>query len=196
MIQEKYCYRKANAIERKRFEKIISAITDVILTMVKDGVMALPSDLSKNAKKSIYKHIDIETVNKKDAFKRYRYDNVLSVKDIFLECLPNKDNKELFKKAIKSITVVNNADMKNQKIKFILHRKIFDKIEREDKYHLVEDVLFFEKVINRNNNKFLKLLPQSLIERRKIIAMIERKTKVPEKAIYRDKNELPRNTSR
>ena len=172
VFNQEYFYIKATDAEKLRFKNIISAIIDTTLSMVKNGVVVLPSDLSKNAKQSIYKHIEIATMDKQTAFQKYKYDNVMSLKDIFLECLPNKDN--IFFK----------------KIKFVFYKNFINTIGLDNRQHLINDILYFEKIINDNNKRFTKLLPQALIERKKIMKMMIKKTPVPKKAIYRDNIEF------
>ena len=183
-------YKKTTDIEKLRFKNIISAIVDATLSMVENGVVVLPSDFSKNAKPSIYKHKEITTTDKQTAFQKYKYDNIMSLKDIFLECLPNKDNIFFLNKAIKNIKIVKVINGNNKKIKFVFHKNIINTIGLVEKHNLIKDVLYFEKIINDNNKRFTKLLPQALMERKKIIKTIIKKTSVPEKAIHRDNTDL------
>ena len=188
MFDKEYFYTKATDIEKLRFKKIISAIVDATLSMVKNGVVVLPSDFSKNAKPSIYKHKEIATTDKQTAFQKYKYDNVMSLKDIFLECLPNKDNIFFLNKAIKNIKIVKVINGNNKKIKFVFYKNFINTINSQERRNLVKDVLYFEKVINYHNKRLVKMLPQALIEREKIMKMMIKKTPVPKNAIYIDKD--------
>ena len=189
-----YSYKKTTDIEKLRFKNIISAIIDAILSMVRNGAVVLPSDLSKNAKQSIYKHIEIATMDKQTAFQKYKYDNVMSLKDIFLECLPNKDNIFFLNKAIKNIKIVKSGDNDN-KIKFVFYKIFINTLGLDNRQHLINDILYFEKIINDNNKRFTKLLPQALIERKKIIKTMIKKTSVPYKAINHENTNLPTDES-
>ena len=189
-----YSYKKTTDIEKLRFKNIISAIIDAILSMVRNGAVVLPSDLSKNAKQSIYKHIEIATMDKQTAFQKYKYDNVMSLKDIFLECLPNKDNIFFLNKAIKNIKIVKSGDNDN-KIKFVFYKIFINTLGLDNRQHLINDILYFEKIINDNNKRFTKLLPQALIERKKIIKTMIKKTSVPYKAIHHENTNLPTDES-
>ena len=195
MFNQEYFYIKATDAEKLRFKKIISATVDAILSMVKNGVVVLPSDFSKNAKPSIYKHIEIATTDKQTAFQKYKYDNVMSLKDIFLECLPNKDNIFFLNKAIKNIKIVKVINGNNKKIKFVFYKNFINTIGLAEKQHLINDILYFEKIINDNNKRFTKLLPQALMERKKIIKTTIKKTSVPYKAIHHENTHLPTDES-
>ncbi|MBQ7552355.1 MAG: hypothetical protein IJT15_02820 [Rickettsiales bacterium] len=188
-------YKKTTDIEKLRFKNIISAIVDATLSMVENGVVVLPSDFSKNAKPSIYKHKEITTTDKQTAFQKYKYDNVMSLKDIFLECLPNKDNIFFLNKAIKNIKIVKVINGNNKKIKFVFHKNIINTIGLVEQHNLIKDVLYFEKVINCNNKRFTQLLPYAIMERKKIIQTIIKKTSVPYKAIHHENTNLPTDES-
>ena len=190
VFNQEYFYIKATDAEKLRFKNIISAIIDTTLSMVKNGVVVLPSDFSKNAKPSIYKHKEIATTDKQTAFQKYKYDNVMSLKDIFLECLPNKDNIFFLNKAIKNIKIVKVINGNNKKIKFVFYKNFINTIGLAEKQYLINDILYFEKIINDNNKRFTKLLQQALMERKKIMKMMIKKTPVPKKAIYRDNIEF------
>lgn len=188
MFDKEYFYTKATDMEKLCFNNIISALIDVILSMVRNGAVVLPSDLSKNCKQSIYKHIEIATMDKHTAFQRYKYDNVMSLKRIILECIPNKNNTTFLNRAVKHIKIFNGNSKQNQKIKFVFHKDIINAINSQERQNLVKDVLYFEKVINYHNKRLVKMLPQALIEREKIMKMMIKKTPVPKNAIYIDKD--------
>lgn len=189
MFDKEYFYTKATDIEKLCFNNIISALIDVILSMVRNGAVVLPSDLSKNSKPSIYKHIEIATTtDKQTAFQKYKYDNVMSIKRIILECIPNKNNTTFLNRAVKHIKIFNNNSKQNQKIKFVFHKDIINAINSRERQNLVKDILYFEKVINYHNKRLVKMLPQALIERKKIMKMMIKKTSVPKNAIYIDKD--------
>ena len=190
MCEVKNSYRKITNVEKLRFKNIISAIIDAILSMVRNGAVVLPSDLSKNAKQSIYKHIEIATMDKQIALQRYKYDNVMSLKEIILECIPNKDNATFLNIAIKNIKTINCDGDGDRKIKFVFHKDVISNMNPLARQNLVKDVLYFEKIINYNNKRLVKMLPQALIERKKIMKMMIKKTPVPKKAIYRDNIEF------
>ena len=195
MFDKEYFYTKATDMEKLCFNNIISALIDVILSMVRNGAVVLPSDLSKNCKQSIYKHIEIATMDKHTAFQRYKYDNVMSLKRIILECIPNKNNTTFLNRAVKHIKIFNGNSKQNQKIKFVFHKDIINAINSQERQNLVKDVLYFEKIINYNNKRLVKMLPQALMERKKIIKTTIKKTSVPYKAIHHENTHLPTDES-
>ena len=184
-------YQETTKMEKSRFQSIVFALFDATLSMVRNGVVVLPLDLDKNAKKTFYKHITIQNCDRRVAFERYRYDDFMSMKDVFLECLPNKRNRELLNMSLKKIVYLKNHHVNHKsRIKFIFNKNIVASCELHERQCLIKDVLFFERIINHNNDRFVKQLPKALLYRKRTEKLMAKKTKVPEKAVYHENRDV------
>ncbi len=171
-------YVSLSSDEIGKFEEMFLTFKDLILSMIRNAVVALPDNLN-DFKPSVNMHLKI---NKSD---KYRYEDFMNVKDVFLSCIPNKKNRRFLKNTISYIAFDNK-----KRLKFFIKNKIYKNFDKDSVCCFRSDIKKLEKIINYINDDFNNCLPEAKKQRVLVLKKINKINKIPQKAKYiEDTNE-------
>lgn len=159
------------------FEEIFSTFQDLIIAMVRNAVRVLPSDKS-NPTPSIMAHCKIKSSNA-----NVSYDNVIDIKDIFLSCLPDEEQRNIFDKTVNRFTLDDE-----KKIRFFIKKTEYEKLDITSKRGFAHDVKKLEKIINSINDNFNVRLPEAKRQGMLMISKIKN-LDIPEKAKFQGRRQ-------
>lgn len=172
-------YRKFSYKDRKAFFDMFFCLNNVILAMVKSGVYVLPND-KKNNIKSYLLHKEIEQKVKQEALQNYKYENIISQKEVLLSCIGDLQRRKIFDLLIKDVFITQQKN-NNYNLKLLINRQFYFRMQEYEREDFKKDIFFIEHTINIVNNHFKQKLPSALKKRIEILSKIKHKI-IPEKA--------------
>jgi len=158
------------------FEEMFSTFQDLILSMIRNAVVALPSKSSDNSP-NLSEHLNI---NKN---KGYKYESFIDIKDVFLSCF-----SDVYYRNFINLTISNFRVNNRKKIKFCLNKKACNCLDKHSRILFKKDINKLEKIVNHINDNFNINLIEAKKQRNLLLSEINsRINKIPKKAKYIEK---------
>lgn len=170
-------YNRMSEHDVSAFEEIFSTFQDLIIAMVRNAVRVLPND-KNNPIPSIVAHSKIKSSNADVS-----YDNVIDIKDIFLSCVPDEAQRNIFDKTVNRFTLDGK-----KKIRFFIKRAEYEKLDIVSKQSFTQDVKKLEKIINSVNDNFNVRLPEAKRQGMLMISKIKN-LDIPDKAKFQSRRQ-------